>query len=136
MIKAVNLEVLSFSNTTSVVKFFFEEIKNMMSSAESSAPPLSYSLKTLFLPVTDGTNLEDVIRAFPKLEDLRLWTSAPRIRHLDSSDFPKLHSVLLGGLQSNRILKDLVRVIGHQLTTLKIETVMSDIPIAVVGNNC
>ena len=60
--RAVNLEVLSFSNTTTVVKDFFEEIKNMMSSAESSAPPLSYSLKTLFLPVTDGTNLEDVIR--------------------------------------------------------------------------
>ena len=34
----------------------------MMSSAESSAPPLSYSLKTLFLPVADGTDLEDVIR--------------------------------------------------------------------------
>lgn len=58
-------------------------------------------------------------RAFPNLEDLRLWTSAPQLRHLDSSDFPKLHSVLLGGLRSNRILKDLVRVIGHQLTTLK-----------------
>lgn len=63
-------------------------------------------------------------RAFPKLEDLRLWTSAPQIRHLDSSDFPKLHSVLLGGLQSNRILKDLVRVIGHQLTTLKGEVLI------------
>ena len=60
--RAVNLEVLSFSHTTNVVKDFFEEIRNMMSSAESSAPPLSYSLKTLFLPVADGTDLEGVIR--------------------------------------------------------------------------
>ena len=54
--------MLSFSHTTTLVKDFFEEIRNMMSSAESSAPPLSYSLKTLFLPVADGTDLEDVIR--------------------------------------------------------------------------
>ena len=64
-------------------------------------------------------NIYYLSRAFPKLEDLRLWTSAPQLRHLDSSDFPKLHSVLLGGLRSNRILKDLVGVIGNQLTTLK-----------------
>ncbi len=81
-----------------------------------------------------------MIRAFPNLEDLRLWTSVPlRSADLASSDFPKLHSVLLGGLHSNRILRDLVRVVGHQLTALKIETVLSEdcsVPLGVVGNAC
>jgi hypothetical protein len=43
-------------------------------------PAASYSLKTLFLPVADGADFQDVIRAFPNLEDLRLWTSVPQLR--------------------------------------------------------
>ena len=68
--RAVNLEVLSFSHTTTVAKDFFGEIRNMMPSAESSAPPLSYSLKTLFLPVADGTDFEDVIRHVREISNL------------------------------------------------------------------
>ena len=75
-------------------------------------------------------------RAFPELEDLRLWTAAPQFRRLAPSHFPKLRSVLLGGLRSGLALRDLVRVVGPQLTTLKIETVASDIPLGVVGVAC
>lgn len=58
------------------------------------------------------------------------------IRNLDSSDFPCLHSLLLGGLHSCDILVDLSKAIGEKLTTLKIETVLSDIPIQTIGRYC
>lgn len=58
------------------------------------------------------------------------------IRSIDANDLPKLHSLLLGGLHSSRILTDLIDVIGHQLTTLKIETVLTDIPLQIIGNHC
>ena len=47
---------------------------------------------------------------------------------MKTTDFPHLHSLMLGGLQSNRILTDLVEIWGHQLTTLKLETVLTVIP--------
>ena len=40
----------------------------------------SFSLKTLFLPVTTSEILVDVADAFPMLEDLRIWTSLSRIK--------------------------------------------------------
>ena len=52
------------------------------------------------------------------------------------TDFPHLHSLMLGGLQSNRILTDFVDVWGDQLTTLKLETVLTVIPLHTIGNCC
>lgn len=40
----------------------------------------SFSLKTLFLPVTNSDIMIDVAKAFPNLEDLRIWTSLTRIK--------------------------------------------------------
>ena len=55
---------------------------------------------------------------------------------MKTTDFPHLHSLMLGGLQSNRILTDLVEIWGHQLTTLKLETVLTVIPLQTIGNCC
>ena len=55
---------------------------------------------------------------------------------MKSTDFPHLHSLMLGGLQSDRILTDLVEVWGHQLTTLKLETVLTVIPLQTIGSSC
>ena len=55
---------------------------------------------------------------------------------MKTTDFPHLHSLMLGGLQSNRILTDLVEIWGHQLTTLKLETVSTVIPLETIGNCC
>ena len=55
---------------------------------------------------------------------------------MSKTDFPHLHSLMLGGLQSNRILTDLVEVWGQQLTTLKLETVLTVIPLDTIGTNC
>ena len=57
-------------------------------------------------------------------------------RNLDPADFPCLHSLLLGGLHSCDILIDLSKTIGDKLTTLKIETVLSDIPLQTIGEHC
>ena len=55
---------------------------------------------------------------------------------MSKTDFPHLHSLMLGGLHSNRILTDLVDVWGHQLTTLKLETHATVIPLHAIGNSC
>ncbi len=52
-------------------------------------------------------------------------------RTINADDLTHLHSLLLGGLHSDRILEDLVAVVGHQLTTLKIETVVTEVPLQV-----
>lgn len=51
-------------------------------------------------------------------------------------EFPFLRSLMLGGLHSNQILKDLVVVWGRQLTTLKVETVLTVIPLEVIAKHC
>ena len=129
IIRCKKLEVLTFSHTA-VVKDFFSEVRNM------DEKHRTYSLKSLFLPVTNGASFKEIIKAFPELEDLRLWTSVPQLREVEAADFPKLQSLLLGGLHNNRILTDLVHSVGGQLTTLKIETVLADIPLQVIGRNC
>lgn len=75
IIRCKNLEVLNFSHTA-IVKEFFNEVRNLYVQDGRT----SFSLKTLFFPVANGSQFHDVIRAFPKLEDLRLWTSVPQIR--------------------------------------------------------
>ena len=90
IIRCKKLEVLNFSHTA-IVKEFFGEVRNMYTqderttttkeaaaAAEAAVP--HFSLKSLFFPVSNANQFHDVIRAFPKLEDLRLWTSMPQIR--------------------------------------------------------
>ncbi len=54
---------MNFSHTSSVVKEFFDQIKIMMETTVDDdvaipPPPVSYSLKTLFLPVADGADFQ------------------------------------------------------------------------------
>ena len=55
---------------------------------------------------------------------------------MKSADFPHLHSLMLGGLHSDRILTEFVEVWGHQLTTLRLETILTVIPLHTIGENC
>ena len=79
IIRCKRLEVLNFSHTA-IVKDFFNEVRNLFCSDERRTASASFSLKSLFFPVANGNHFQDVIKAFPKLEDLRLWTSVPQIR--------------------------------------------------------
>lgn len=58
------------------------------------------------------------------------------IRGVTSRDLPNLHSLLLGGLHYFNVFKDLSSAIGHQLTTLKLETVLADIHLDSIGKSC
>ena len=69
-----NLEVLDFSHGV-VVREFLDVIRDLYLRNKKT-----FSLKTLFLPVTSSDILHDVVHAFPNLEDLRLWTSISHIR--------------------------------------------------------
>ena len=69
-----NLEVLDFSHGV-VVREFLDVIRDLYLRNKKT-----FSLKTLFLPVTSSEILHDVVHAFPNLEDLRLWTSISHIR--------------------------------------------------------
>ena len=69
-----NLEILDFSHGV-VVKEFLVVIRDLYLKNKKT-----FSLKTLFLPVTSQEILHDVVHAFPLLEDLRLWTSMTQIR--------------------------------------------------------
>ena len=70
VIRCKSLEVLNFSHTA-VVKEFFQKVKHLDQTSE---------LKTLFLPVTNGGSFQDVIKVFPNLEDLRIWTAVPQLK--------------------------------------------------------
>ena len=70
-----NLEILDFSHGV-VVKEFLVVIRDLYLKNRKT-----FSLKTLFLPVTSAEILHDVVNAFPLLEDLRLWTSMNQIRY-------------------------------------------------------
>ena len=69
-----SLEILDFSHGV-VVKEFLVVIRDLYLKNRKT-----FSLKTLFLPVTSAEILHDVVNAFPHLEDLRLWTSMTQIR--------------------------------------------------------
>ena len=80
VIRCGHLEVLTFSHT-SVVKEFFSQVRALVREKdEDSGKRVEYSLKTLFLPVTNGADFQEIIRAFPNLEDLRLWTTVTQLR--------------------------------------------------------
>ncbi len=146
---------------------FFSGVRYLISQDRKRSPPIEtqFSLKTLFLPVTDGSSFSEIVSAFPRLEDLRLWTTAGRLalaQHSQEEKYPpllpNLHSLLLGGLHSGRVLRELVGAVGRQvwkswkslelafctvlklvffqLTTLKLETVLTDIPLQLVGEQC
>lgn len=43
---------------------------------------------------------------------------------------------MLGGLHSNQLIIDMVRVWGHQLTALKLETISAVVPLHAIGSHC
>ena len=57
-------------------------------------------------------------------------------RELQSTDFPHLHSLMLGGLQSNRLIIDMVGVWGVQLTGVTAIAIFFSICIFFYFNFC
>jgi len=96
-----------------------------------------FPLKNLFLQVNKSSVLPPLIKSLPQLEELSLWTSITNLNEtLTSNLLPCLTNLKLGGLHYHSLLKDMVNVIGSQLTKLKIETFHFDIDINLIGRTC
>ncbi|XP_040580238.1 uncharacterized protein [Lepeophtheirus salmonis] len=97
----------------------------------------SYSLKSLFLPIVQGKeNMRNMLKFFPKLEDLTIWTTCPYLKNFQEIILPNLITLKLGGLHSSLILTEFLGSIGRQLTTLKIEAMHAQVPLNSIGENC
>merc|ERR1740128_919419 len=125
-----NIETLEFSHG-SVIKQFLETIEESYVRTHRT-----FSLKSMFFPVLTSDSMNSVIKSFPKLEELSLWTSLSSLAEIKQSDLPEVRTLKVGGLNHSSILSDLTSVIGRQLTALKIETVHFDINIDTIGQDC
>ena len=125
-----NLESLEFSHG-SFIKQFLQRIE--YSYVKTCR---TFGLKSLFFPALSTDSMHNVIKSFPQMEDLCLWTSLRNVGEVSTSDFPNLHVLKLGGLTYPSIISEMTSVIGLQLTTLKIETVHFDISLEDIGMTC
>jgi len=125
-----NIETLEFSHG-SFIKQFLETIEESYVRTHRT-----FSLKSMFFPVLTSDSMYSVIKSFPKLEELSLWTSLSSLAEIKQSDLAEVRTLKVGGLNYSSILSDLSRLIGSQITTLKIETVHFDINIDTIGQDC
>jgi len=124
------METLEFSHG-SFIKEFLDTIEQSYVRTHKT-----FSLKSLFFPVLSPDSMYNIIKSFPRLVDLSLWTSLSSLAVIKATDLPKLKTLKVGGLNYSSILSDLSSVLGKQLTTLKIETVHFDINIDDIGRDC
>jgi len=125
-----NIETLEFSHGSFMQQFLESVEKSYVRTHRT------FSLKFLFFPVLSSDSMCNVIKSFPKLEELSLWTSLSSLAVINQSDLTEVKALKVGGLNYSSILSDLTSVIGRQLTTLKIETVHFDINIDDIGQDC
>jgi len=124
------INCLEFSHG-SFIKQFLERIEESYVRTHRTFP-----LKSMFLPVLSEEAMYSVIKSFPHLEELSLWTSLRHLPELKQQDLARVTSLKVGGLSHFSVLTELQAAIGPQLTVLKIETVHFDINIEMVGIEC
>jgi len=124
------LHTLEFSHGT-FIRQFLDLIEDSY-----SATGRQFSLKSLFLPVNSVGILYSVIKSFPCLEEVSVWTSLSHLPLISRSDLSAVRSLKIGGLNYSSFFTDTVSLIGSQLVSLKIETVHFDINIDVIGHHC
>jgi len=124
------LHTLEFSHGT-FIRQFLDLIEESY-----SATGRQFSLRSLFLPVNSVSILYSVIKSFPCLEEVSVWSSLSHLPLLSRSDLSVVKSLKIGGLNYSSFLTDTVSLIGSQLVSLKIETVHFDINIDVIGHHC
>lgn len=95
-----------------------------------------FSLKNIFLPVSQPLLFHSVIRALPALEELSVWTSLRELPDLKISDLSRVENLKLGGLSHQSFFSQTLDTIGDQLVSLKLETIYFDISIDDIGSYC
>jgi len=124
------LHSLEFSHGT-FIKQFLDKIEQNYVSHQSE-----FSLKSIFLPISNQQSLYNVIKSFPMLEELSLWTALNHLPKLAPSDLSRVETLKIGGLNYVSLFSDMVNTIGHQLVNLKIETVHFDINTDIIAFYC
>ena len=124
------LECLEFSHGA-FIKQFLERIEESYVRTHRT-----FGLRSMFLPVLSEDAMYSVVKSFPRLEELSLWTSLTHLPALKQVDLARVRSLKVGGLSHPSVLTQLQAVIGPQLSVLKIETVHFDINVEVVGSAC
>lgn len=95
-----------------------------------------FSLRSLFLPVSQPLLFHSVVKALPDLEDLSVWTSLRHLPDLKGSDLGKVLTLKLGGISHQTFFSETLSAIGAQLVSLKLETIYFDISIDEIGSSC
>ena len=124
------LRSLEFSHGA-FIKQFLERVEDSFASTGATHP-----LQSIFLPLSSPQSLHHLVRAFPRLEELSLWTSLSHLPRLDRADLAHVETLKVGGLGYSSLLTQLTGLIGDQLVSLKIETVHFDINIETVAFYC
>ena len=124
------LRSLEFSHGA-FIKQFLERVEDSFASTGTTHP-----LQSIFLPLSSPQSLHHLVRAFPRLEELSLWTSLSHLPRLDRADLAHVETLKVGGLGYSSLLTQLTGLIGDQLVSLKIETVHFDINIETVAFYC
>ena len=124
------METLEFSHG-SFIKEFLDNIEQSYVRTHRT-----FALQYLFFPVLSPDSMYNIIKSFPRLVELSVWTSLSSLAVIKATDLPELRTLKVGGLNYSSILSDLNSVLGRQLTTLKIETVHFDINIDNIGHDC
>jgi len=125
-----NLYSLEFSHGT-FIKQFLDRIEDNYVKTGSIFP-----LRSIFLPVSSQNSLYNVIKSFPRLQELSLWTQLSHVPRLEAGDLKHVETLKLGGLGNSSLLTDMTGIIGQQLLCLKIETVHFDINTDIIAYYC
>merc|ERR1719350_1512325 len=125
-----NLHSLEFSHGT-FIKQFLDRIEENYVKTRSMFP-----LRSIFLPVSSQSSLYNVIKSFPRLQELSLWTQLSYVPRLKAGDLEHVETLKLGGLGNSSLLTEMTGIIGQQLLSLKIETVHFDINTDIIAYYC
>jgi hypothetical protein len=137
LVHCTKLETLEF-NQGHILRDFLEDVCRHHALTGQVFP-----LKSVFLPITGhngyggcGNILRAIFKALPHLEELRLWTSMSNMGLLYRDEVPVLSSLMVGGIPSQEVFSKLLVTFGQGLTKLKVETVLTTVPLEVIGRNC
>lgn len=125
------LHTLEFSHG-SFIKQFLNRVIESYHRNQKTFP----ALRSIFLPILESESLFSIIKSFPQLEELSLWTSLSHLPSVKMTDLSHVHTLKVGGLNHFSILSEISSLIGSNITTLKIETVHFDLNLDKIGNEC
>ena len=103
------METLEFSHG-SFIKEFLDNIEQSYVRTHRT-----FALQYLFFPVLSPDSMYNIIKSFPRLVELSLWTSLSSLAVIKATDLPDLRTLKVGGLNYSSILSDLSSVLGRQL---------------------